>query len=1002
MRESPKPIFNPRVGGPSSPGVAPTTRRSNAASLHTSAPPSATGSRVPAGSTSGGTGSLPSSRSTRSLHAHGVVAGSGGGGTGSSSSNGVMDVSAVPRGGGHMPDTATAAWFHELVREVEVVGDAEVSRARAPLFEKAHRPHIFTAEERRRMDRYEGIDYAEGHSLVHRLYASTRQKADAQGWLRLIMFVLIGVTVGAWSLLLFQTLDYLSEVKLDAVQGVVRSRNRSSTQPSSPLSFEKTAGSGDFVEHSVWWRLSASGGGVGNSGNSSGDHHRPFGPMVLDTISGWALLRGYLLYVMWGLLTALLSSLCCLVMPSAAGSGIPDVMAYLNGVMFPRIFNIRNLVVKTLSCILAVSAGLPVGTEGPMIHMGSLIGAGLPTGRSRSLQCSATSIFDIFRNPRDQRDFISAGAACGLTSAFSSPLGGMLFVLEEMATHFSVRLAWLVFISCLSCMWIIQTVNSFLSGWRLVDRSAMAFGSLREAAIAMFYIDTVPENTAALYSLTFFPTTVVAAMSGLLAVAYTVSSIRFSRWRGRCLFPTALYRVLEPCVFAFFFASCCYVLPLLTPCVPTPPHVREKKDELHVELFTAFCAQPDTTHHPLATLTMTSPYNLLRLLFSRHTAGLFPAWSLLLHLCVYVVGSSYAGGMFISCGTVIPSLLIGAVQGRLVGVLFQQPQWADEGVVALVGAAAYFAAISRLTFALVVIMMELTADVSHITCIMLGVLLAKSIADKCCHSFYHASLEVKAVPFLEAQTSIHLLDTYTARDIMTAPVATLETVDTVLHVLEALTMTTHNAFPVVRVGEADQAYEGMITRTQLQLLLWVVYLREMGDAEEVMLGDDNCDDHEHDPSQTPTVGEGVMRDEEVDGAEDECNANLAAAATTTKVATTTAPHVSDAGLKRVREFLFWNRLPPIPMTEDLSLATIRAYIDLRPYMDRSAPYVQDGVCVSRAYYTFRHLGLRHLPVLDCTLRVVGMLTRINFVGDRLMERVEARQAADANAAWHLR
>ena len=206
---------------------------------------------MPAGSTSGGTGSLPSSRSTRSLHAHGVVAGSGGGGTGSSSSNGVMDVSAVPRGGGHMPDTATAAWFHELVREVEVVGDAEVSRARAPLFEKAHRPHIFTAEERRRMDRYEGIDYAEGHSLVHRLYASTRQKADAQGWLRLIMFVLIGVTVGAWSLLLFQTLDYLSEVKLDAVQGVVRSRNRSSTQPSSPLSFEKTAGSGDFVEHSV-------------------------------------------------------------------------------------------------------------------------------------------------------------------------------------------------------------------------------------------------------------------------------------------------------------------------------------------------------------------------------------------------------------------------------------------------------------------------------------------------------------------------------------------------------------------------------------------------------------------------------------------------------------------------------------------------------------------------------------------------------------------------------
>ncbi|KPA84978.1 putative chloride channel protein [Leptomonas pyrrhocoris] len=896
-----------------------------------------------------------------------------------------MTSSAAPRNR-READSATAAWFHELVREVEVVGDAEVNRARAPLFEKAHRPHVFTAEERRRMDRYEGIDYAEGQSLVQRIDASGRKKADAQGWLRLFMFVLIGVTVGAWSLLLFQTLDYLSDVKLEAVQGVVRSRSNHTQPPSSsteaPLFVSDVNG--------FFSRFTVSQLRVGNDNSDS--NSSPFGPIVLSTVSWWALLRGYLLYVIWGLITALLSSLCCLVMPSAAGSGIPDVMAYLNGVMFPRIFNIRNLVVKTLSCILAVSAGLPVGTEGPMIHMGSLIGAGLPTGRSRSLRCSATSIFDIFRNPRDQRDFISAGAACGLTSAFSSPLGGMLFVMEEMATHFSVRLAWLVFISCLSCMWIIQTVNSFVSGWHLVDRSAMAFGNLREAAMAMFYIDTVPENTAPLYSLTFIPTAVVAVVSGVLAVAYTISSVRFSRWRGRWLFPTALYRVLEPCLFAFLFSSCCYLLPLLTPCVPTPPHVRAKQAELHVELFTAFCAQPASTHHPLATLTMTSPYNLLRLLFSRHTAGLFPAWSLLLHLSVYVVGSSYAGGMFISCGTVIPSLLIGAVQGRLIGVLFRQPQWADEGVVALVGAAAYFAAISRLTFALVVIMMELTADVSHVTCIMLGVLLAKGIADKCCHSFYHASLEVKAVPFLEAQTSMHLLDTYTARDIMTSPVVNLETIDTVLHVLEALTMTTHNAFPVVRVGEADQAYEGVVTRTQLQLLLWVVYLREVGESDEVFLcdsdGDDGDDGNGNGDAAAPVVGE---------------RGDPTASATTDAWAPPLpAPtHVSDAELKRVREFLFWNRLPQIPMTEDLPLATIRSYIDLSPYIDRSAPYVQDGACVSRAYYTFRHLGLRHLPVVDRTLRVVGMLTRVNFVGDRLLEKVEARQAAESHGGWHV-
>ncbi|AYU81907.1 chloride channel protein, putative [Leishmania donovani] len=849
-------------------------------------------------------------------------------------------------------DAATAAWFHELVKEVEEAGDAEVNRARAPLFEKAHRPHVFTAEERRRMDCYESIDYAEGQSLVHRVSTTRQSSTDAKGWLRLLMFVLIGLAVGGWSLLVFQTLDYLAEVKLDAVQGVVRSRN--STYP--PFNASRIC-------------MSA----LCNSGHEDGGDDGK-AAVVLRTLSWSALLHGGVLYTMWGVLMALLSSLCCLVMPSAAGSGIPDVMAYLNGVMFPRIFNIRNLVVKTLSCILAVSAGLPVGTEGPMIHMGSLIGAGLPTGRSRSLGCSATSVFDLFRNPRDQRDFISAGAACGLTSAFSSPLGGMLFVLEEMATHFSVRLAWLVFLSCLSCMWIIQTCNSFLSGWHLVDRSAMALGDLREASIAMFYIDTVPENTVSLYTYTFIPTVMVAVLSGLLAVAYTVSSIRFSRWRSRCLFPTTLYRVLEPCVFASLFSTACYVLPLFTPCVPTPPHVREKKEALNVELFTAFCAQPETTHHPLATLTMTSPYNLLRLLFSRRSAGLFPAWSLLLHLAIYVVGSSYAGGMFISCGTVIPSLLIGAVEGRLIGVLFQRPVWADEGVVALIGAAAYFAGISRLTFALVVVMMELTADVSHITCLMLGILVAKSIADKCCHSFYHASLEVKAVPFLEAQTSMHLLDTYTARDIMTSPVTVLETMDTVLHVVEALTMTRHNAFPVVRVGKADQAYEGMITRAQLQLLLWVVYLREVGDASEVLVDEEGDDDGE------ANVGDGAA------------DARSGMASKQVDAEGFLQSHVTAAELKRVHEFLFWNRLPSVPMMEHLPLSAIRSYIDLRPYVDNSAPYVQQGVCVSRAYYTFRHLGLRHLPVLDRTQRVVGILTRVSFVGDRLMEKVGTQPA----------
>lgn len=59
--------------------------------------------------------------------------------------------------------------------------------------------------------------------------------------------------------------------------------------------------------------------------------------------------------------------------PEAASSGIPELMAFLNGTIVRHIFNVKTLVIKFLSCITAVSSGLPVGPEGPMIHMGSVL-----------------------------------------------------------------------------------------------------------------------------------------------------------------------------------------------------------------------------------------------------------------------------------------------------------------------------------------------------------------------------------------------------------------------------------------------------------------------------------------------------------------------------------------------------------------------------------------------------------------------------------------------------
>jgi len=71
------------------------------------------------------------------------------------------------------------------------------------------------------------------------------------------------------------------------------------------------------------------------------------------------------------------SLLTVYVAPNSAGSGIPEVKAYLNGCRIPNVFNMSNFLVKTLGTILSVSSGLCVGPEGPLVHLGAMIGAAL-------------------------------------------------------------------------------------------------------------------------------------------------------------------------------------------------------------------------------------------------------------------------------------------------------------------------------------------------------------------------------------------------------------------------------------------------------------------------------------------------------------------------------------------------------------------------------------------------------------------------------------------------
>ena len=96
---------------------------------------------------------------------------------------------------------------------------------------------------------------------------------------------------------------------------------------------------------------------------------------------------------------------------------------------------------------------------------------------------------------------------------------------------------------------------------------------------------------------------------------------------------------------------------------------------------------------------------------------------------------------------------------RQAQVAAENPQcyytFVDPGAFALIGAGAFFGGVSRLTIALTVIMIEITNDVRFLLPLMLGVMVAKWVADSLTHSLYHAIIEAKCIPFLSPEVSIH-------------------------------------------------------------------------------------------------------------------------------------------------------------------------------------------------------------------------------------------------------
>ena len=92
--------------------------------------------------------------------------------------------------------------------------------------------------------------------------------------------------------------------------------------------------------------------------------------------------QGYIyvfaMYASYNAFLALASAVLCIYFaPNAVGSGIPEVKAYLNGVCVESFADMNVFLTKIVATILSVSSGLIVGPEGPLVHLGAIIGQGV-------------------------------------------------------------------------------------------------------------------------------------------------------------------------------------------------------------------------------------------------------------------------------------------------------------------------------------------------------------------------------------------------------------------------------------------------------------------------------------------------------------------------------------------------------------------------------------------------------------------------------------------------
>ncbi|KAF2143623.1 uncharacterized protein K452DRAFT_296626 [Aplosporella prunicola CBS 121167] len=393
----------------------------------------------------------------------------------------------------------------------------------------------------------------------------------------------------------------------------------------------------------------------------------------------------YFLYILFSIVFSFIAArLVKSFAPYAAGSGISEIKCIIAGFVMKGFLGFKTLMIKSFALPLAIASGLSVGKEGPSVHYAVCTGN------------VVSRLFEKYkRNANKTREILSASAAAGVGVAFGSPIGGVLFSLEEMSNHFPLKTMWRSYFCALVATAVLAAMNPFRTGQLVMfqvkyDREWHWFESF-------FYI--------------------IIGISGGLYGAFVIKwNLRMQAFRKKYL---AKYPITEAVVLALITAIICY------------PNMFLRIDMTEsMEILFRECE---------------GDYDYDEICERKHRWTMIFSLAFVTTIRTMLVIVSY--GCKVPAGIFVPSMAIGASFGRMVGILVQalhdafpeasffaacQPDvpCITPGTYAFLGAAGFLSGIMHITVSVVVIMFELTGALTYILPTMIVVGVTKAVSDR--------------------------------------------------------------------------------------------------------------------------------------------------------------------------------------------------------------------------------------------------------------------------------